>query len=240
MGAASNIAREELDKPADASDVDTPRKQSAKAEVARLRALLLNNYQSALHQLLTFATGSPRAEGKDAADDAAEEATEKEGLRRYDDKIDAVAALDDSGDGKWDGGDDEFASESKGGENEGADDGGRRDAKGEGRGHSGAAATPNEDSTDAEAVRVYLASAHSMDDGMDALDREMAGEMELAEWDEMAAGRLAAAPPSDGPECDGDDDDDWDMDDDERAQESKVPANRGGARAGQTEVVVSS
>ena len=40
MGAAPSIVKEETAKPVDASDVDTPRGESAKAEVRRLRTLL--------------------------------------------------------------------------------------------------------------------------------------------------------------------------------------------------------
>ena len=40
MGAGASIAAEELSKPLDASDVQTPRGESALAEVRRLRLLL--------------------------------------------------------------------------------------------------------------------------------------------------------------------------------------------------------
>ena len=59
----SNVLKEESQKPLDASDVATPRGESAKAEVVRLRALIAENAKKAESAPVAAAT----AEGGEAA-----------------------------------------------------------------------------------------------------------------------------------------------------------------------------
>mmetsp|Transcript_32938 Transcript_32938/g.67347 ORF Transcript_32938/g.67347 Transcript_32938/m.67347 type:complete len:292 (+) Transcript_32938:91-966(+) len=69
MGAASSVQllNDEARKPLDASDVDTPRGKSAKLEVARLRKLLSENFESVSQLLFTHFLSSPRRDEEESA-----------------------------------------------------------------------------------------------------------------------------------------------------------------------------
>lgn len=54
------MLQDEVNKPIDASDVDTPRGVSARAEVARLRKLLSENYEAVSQLLFSHLLSSPR------------------------------------------------------------------------------------------------------------------------------------------------------------------------------------
>jgi hypothetical protein len=62
QGSAGSVLHDEAKKPLDASDVNTPRGVSAKAEVARLRKLLSENYESVSQLLFSHLLSSPRNE----------------------------------------------------------------------------------------------------------------------------------------------------------------------------------
>lgn len=54
------MLQDEVNKPIDASDVDTPRGVSARAEVARLRKLLSENYEAVSQIMFRHLLSSPR------------------------------------------------------------------------------------------------------------------------------------------------------------------------------------
>mmetsp|Transcript_64813 Transcript_64813/g.146209 ORF Transcript_64813/g.146209 Transcript_64813/m.146209 type:complete len:184 (-) Transcript_64813:120-671(-) len=67
MGASGSVVlQEEASKPLDASDVDTPRGKSAKEEVARLRKLLSQNYDTVSSLLFQNLFNSPMKEGEES------------------------------------------------------------------------------------------------------------------------------------------------------------------------------